>query len=205
MGVKNFGRNTFDFSRYTGADKQVFFFMMFKRKSDVAVASSSYYGSRGVTLKKEYAKNNGWASPFVMYEHELVNASKIHDPNIAEEYHRRGPSENIGANFLGFDIAMDLAKQMINSTAKLDLTVEDAEVLMKQVILLKLHELRNQYPLEYRNAIKVLSVGDVNMISHFVQSAFVSAFKLEVDPHFTRGRFEVKVPVAVPPEALVHF
>src|SRR5436190_1975434 len=94
--------------------------------------------------------------------------------------------------------APELVKEMQSSLGSFDMIFEDAEVVVKAHLTFHLHVLQDQNPEVYRASMNILTSGDLTEISNFIQEAILNRIGY---PH----GFEGRVPVAVPPDELLHF
>jgi hypothetical protein len=190
------------FNRFIGSDRHVYFKVFFKRKNDHHVGARSEYGSAGVVLKKEAARRMAFISPFIMYISELHGAAAVLDAPLAAQYKKENTAVNDGelawVTKWGQVGSPELVRQIQPLLGQLDLTVEDAERVLKAFTIKKLHDLYERNQVRYQSFMDILKYGSFDDVSELLNAQVLS-------PLGYSSGFEGRVPVAVPPEDLVHF
>lgn len=203
MGLEGFAANTHDFSRFMGSHQHVYFYAMFKRKSDYAILTRSQYGDSGVILKEEVAKRLAFISPYIMYKEDLADAAHLVDGDLAHDFVKGNTFWDRGSlhwrgDFADIGDTPELIRQIQRILGRVDFTFEDFESLLKLLAIKRLHDLRTSDPVEFSKYMEALRWGNQGDIDNFLRNEVLKKFG------FKNG-VEGRVPVAVSPSDLVYF
>ena len=207
LGLRG-GRNTGGFSEWLGGADQVFFFadFMSPQTPDDLARMKSPYGGKVASLLEDYARERAWVSPFIMTEDEFSEAARaIKGWNWYLRAIDKTKDSNLTRNWKVF------AKQALD---QLDFTVSDFEELNRALVIQKLVQLKKTRPAEFRLALQGFALSERELKLRANQGILAAYAKVmsysSPGGYFTFGSrsnlsWEVKVPVAVPPEGVQIF
>lgn len=208
------GLNTkwFNKSFLKSAD-QVYFHIRFGRKGETVKSFDSIYGDHALWVQPEFANKEGWVSPYVMDPSDLAlfardmspkdysalkQAADLEFPDYShlpvEHILGTGYTRNVLEDFVrSNETAFNSIQQKLHL---LDFTVEDFDRLVRNQILRRLNDLRVQNHSAFLAAMDILEKGDDQSIFGLLEREVFAPLNL-------RREWELKIPVAVPPEKLV--
>lgn len=203
--IKRYGllggyQSRYDFNtKFLKSDNNVFFFLNFVRSdSDKAVTRTpidNIYGDVRYVLKNEYAKENGWISPFLMYPEDLAEFSALANGDGRLRERNTGKSS---PNFTVTQAAIE-AKKLVHT---FDFTFTDYLSLMRTRLGSALVKVKRRGSYELRNwdALSgrlVKTTMDLQQLMKWIETSsdHLETFLFQ---DVTPLKMELKVPVAVP-------
>lgn len=187
------GRNTLPFNKQLmETDDQVYFNLRFRRKGDPRVATPTSYGKTQLVLDPDYAKSAGMVSHFIMYPYELLEFGALHFPERYSPYFH----EYEKSLLMPKEITQEKLKEIRERLSISDFTVEDFQSLVRTYAMDELHQMKSKNPARFAQFKKM-------------EAEWLSPEKLDrwireevLRPRGLSLQWELKVPVAVPVEAL---
>lgn len=208
MGLPDFSMSSDVFNKFIGSTDHVYFFVNFRKKNTLGAARSEY-GKYGVILDSDYARRNAWISPFIMYPHEIYNAVKEVRPEAAQALFKKRTQIRADGTVTWTSKYRRVTdkKEIMDAMAgvhKSDFTLPDFEFLLKNQLLLSLREMKSRDPQAFAAALTELrELGEFHKKGPGVMHPLLH--KLVFHPLGIPGRYEGRIPVAVPDQQLVHF
>ena len=187
------GTNSNFFNRSTlGSDRNVFFHVRLGRGKNKDGSLESEYGRDALILDRDFAKTNAWISAYVMWPFELANVSRAIVPSLPR------PAILTEANWRKDYMPLTeeedgQIRALRDRLHLLDFTVEDFERLVRAGLTRSLTALKRLSDKKFQRAL-----ADMRN-PHNLNAAFQYIFwPLGIE----HAQFELKVPVAVPPDKL---
>lgn len=180
------GRNTHPFNRgFLATDDQVFFHVFIGDAADVTSVASTY-GHDALSVVPTYLRQKGWVSAFMMTPADLSAFAEIAGI-VPSDRPLRGP---------GWQTADPLWRAARDALANLDFTVRDFVALVKRQLHRTMCTLYDDSPEQFAQALATLENGDLRAKTQLV-------CELVLRPLGMPDRMELKIPIAVPREAIL--
>jgi hypothetical protein len=202
VGFPRGGKNTHSFNRAVmKTDDNVFFFVVPTLGGAIPAGYGPHgadaYGGKRLLLDPTYAEHNAWISRFVMYPDELRAFASERSPELGRRIFRGESAEDRAGRAAG-KRAMIEARRSLHEE---DFTVSDFTAMLRERLLHELAHLRRRDPKAFSRALLDLESGDPRRIGGVLSRHALSPMGLAQTKAFERA-FELKVPVAVPADAL---
>lgn len=202
IGLHGRSLNVRPLNRDLGSDQHVYFWVKFKRKTMTRIVNRSDYGSRGVIVN-DAKTSTAFISPFIMYQSELHTAVRMVAPELANRFaaeHTYLEKGEVRWQHIPDQAprAPEIIQELRRTLSALDFTFQDAEQMIKHILLYRLHEIYSQDREQYQSLIETLRNGELGNISALIENLVIKPLG------FTSG-LEGRIPVIAPSTDLTYF
>jgi hypothetical protein len=193
------GANTNPFNKdLLKTDDNVFFFLFpYIKGHTTNLPSISEYGKYGFEAEPSYARQAGWVSPFVMGGEDFLDELSLINKGLVARLKHGGAFDDFVDSDMDFNTPIGrLSRQAVQEQSKMDFTLDDFREMVKNALLIQLSKLKDENPKEFTRAID-------NLKSKSPEDVMKVFRAYGTIPIGLGGRFEFKVPVAVPQEHII--
>ena len=161
-----------------------------RSKSRPLEKSVSEYGDNSLHLSEKHAKSKAWISPFVMHPYHLIDISQYIDPLLYKKLVKKYGSGSVDYEIIRGEPALEKIR---NKLYQFDFTLEDFESIVKGQLVKRLRAMKEETPSLYKETHETLTNGAWASIAEILEREVFGP--LNIPSHW-----ELKVPVAIPPE-----